>query len=323
MSAFKSLLFRHAADETVPRSCRHAKAQNLALALSPLILPLLSLPAHAHAFAGDRIFPATLGIDDPSVASEVSLPTVAWAPTPIDANGNVPKETDIGGELDLLLLPNFALGISNGWTSQTARNEQGAYGFRNWEVSAKYKFFEDDEHETLMSVGLVADIGGTGAQGIGADSTSTLTPTLYFGKGMGDLPDSMALLKPFAVTGTLGFSWAQNRTEPDALSPGLSIQYSMQYLKTAVKDYELPEFVNHLIPLVEVPLSLNVDHGNSTWSGTVNPGVIYLANTWQFGVEAMIPVSGGTQHGTGVVGQFHVFLDDWLPAFAQPLLGAS
>jgi len=55
----------------------------------------------------------------------------------------------------------------------------------------------------------------------------------------------------------------------------------------------------------------------------VNPGVIYLANTWQLGVEATMPVSGGTQHGTGVIAQFHVFLDDWLPAFAQPLLGAS
>ena len=33
-------------------------------------------PAFAHAVCGDRIFPATLGIDDPGVGDELALPTL-------------------------------------------------------------------------------------------------------------------------------------------------------------------------------------------------------------------------------------------------------
>jgi hypothetical protein len=37
-------------------------------------------PAHPHAVCGDRIFPATLAIDDPGVADELALPTVSYVP---------------------------------------------------------------------------------------------------------------------------------------------------------------------------------------------------------------------------------------------------
>jgi hypothetical protein len=284
---------------------------------------LVPTVANAHAIAGDRVFPATLAIDDPSVASEFSLPTVDWFPDPRDGGGNIPEETDIGAELDLLLAPDFAVGISDVWTSQTARHEAGNYGYQSLEVSGKYKFYENDDHEVLMSVGLVTDIGGTGAARVGADSASTFTPTFYFGKGMGDLPDSVALLKPFAITGAIGFASAQDRAEPDVFQPGISIQYSMQYLKSAVKDYGLPAFVDHLVPLIEAPLTIGVDNGSHDFGGTINPGVIYLGGRWQFGIEAMIPVSAGSQHGTGVIGQFHVFLDDMFPALAQPIFGEN
>lgn len=296
------------------------KAVAILMLLGTCIIPNT---VNAHAIAGDRVFPATLAIDDPSVASEVSLPTVDWFPDPRDGSGSVPKETDVGAELDLLLFPNFAVGVSDEWTSQTAKHEPGNYGYQSLEVSGKYLFYENDDREMLMSVGLVADVGSTGASRVGADSASSLAPTFYFGKGMGDLPDSMALLKPLAITGTMGLAIAQDRSESDVFQPGLSIQYSMQYLKSSVKNYDLPEFVNHLIPLVEAPLTVGVDNGNHSFGGTINPGFIYLGSTWQFGLEAMIPVSPATQHGTGVIGQFHVFLDDMFPAFAQPIFGET
>ncbi len=293
--------------------------------LSGAFVLLLPLAAHAHGIAGDRVFPATIATDDPAAASEASLPTVDWFPNPRDSAGNVPSETDGGAELDVLVAPNFAVGVSDAWTSQTARREPGNYGFQNLEVSGKYQFYENDEHELLMSAGLVAEVGGTGSARVGSDNSSTVTPTFYFGKGMGDLPDSVALLKPFAITGTIGFAVPQSRTDSDVFQPGIAVEYSLQYLKSSVKDYGLPEFVNHLIPLVEFPLTLSVDHnsGNS-FGGSANPGLIYLGDTWQFGIEAMVPLSSGTQHGTGVIAQYHVFLDDLLPAlFSKPLFGGN
>jgi hypothetical protein len=293
-----------------------------ALPLAPLALILmLPQPAHAHAIAGNRIFPATLEVDDPSVATELTLPAVSWARGPLDDNGNFPNTANIGAEFDLLVAPNLAVGISNGWNSQTARGERGVYGFDSISVSGKYLFYENDDREILMSAGLKVDIGGTGASSFGDDGTSTFTPTLYFGKGLGDLPDSMALLKPFAITGTLGVAIAQNRNNPDVFQPGFTLQYSMPYLKSAVKDYDLPDFVNHLVPVIEVPLSVGLNNGAHTWGGTIDPGVIYMARTWQFAVEVTLPLTAGDQHGVGVTGDFHVFLDDLVPAFFQPLTG--
>jgi hypothetical protein len=293
-----------------------------ALAGSLLILSVLPQSAHAHAIAGDRVFPATLEVDDPSVATELSLPAVSWARGPLDDNGNFPNLTNVGAEFDLLIAPNLAVGISDGWNSQTAKGERSVYGYDSIEVSGKYLFYENDEHEILMSAGLVVDIGGTGASSLGDDGTSTFTPTLYFGKGMGDLPDSMALLKPFAITGTIGVALAQDRSSPDEFQPGITLQYSMPYLKSAVKDYDLPDFVNHLIPVVEIPLAVGLNNGAHTWGGTINPGFIYMANTWQFGIEATLPLTAADQHGVGVTGEFHVYLDDLVPAFFQPLIGA-
>jgi hypothetical protein len=293
-----------------------------ALAHSALITSLLSQPAQAHAIAGDRVFPATLATDDPSVASEVSFPTVSWSRAPLDSNGNFPTLTGVGGEIDLLVVPDFAVGISDRWNSQTAEGEPGIYGYQSVSVSGKYLFYENDEREILMSAGLKVDIGGTGAASVGDDGSNTFTPTFYFGKGMGDLPDNMPLLKPFAITGTIGVAIAQNRSSPDMFQPAFTLEYSMPYLKSAVKDYGLPDFVNRLIPLVEIPLAVGLDNGASTWGGTINPGIIYLGNKWQFGVEATIPVTAADQHGIGVTAQVHIFLDDLFPAFWQPIMGA-
>ena len=63
----------------------------------------------------------------------------------------------------------------------------------------------NSEHEFLISTGLNSEAGGTGAARVGADPFSTLTPTLYFGKGLGDLPRSLDMLRPFAIMGQLAY----------------------------------------------------------------------------------------------------------------------
>ena len=67
----------------------------------------------------------------------------------------------------------------------------GAQGFQNLETTFKYRLFKNPEHEFVMSVGLEIEWGASGAQGVGAERFTVYTPTLYFGKGFGDLPASM------------------------------------------------------------------------------------------------------------------------------------
>ena len=108
---------------------------------------------------------------------------------------------------------------------------------------------------------------------------------------------------------------------------GASLQYSMPYLKSEVKDLQLPDFINHLIPIVELQLFTPITNnlGNpSTTTGTINPGVIYVGSSYQIGLEAIVPVNGASGNGIGVLGQLHLYLDDMFPkTLGQPLIGGA
>ncbi len=82
----------------------------------------------------------------------------------------------------------------------------GASGFQNLETTFKYRLFKSAEHEFVMSAGLNIEWGGSGAQDVGAERFNVYTPTLYFGKGFGDLPASLSWARPFAITGQIGYA---------------------------------------------------------------------------------------------------------------------
>jgi len=309
----------------LPRNLR-AFALGLALAL-----PNLS-DAVAHCFVGPRFLPATLLTDDPCVADEMSLPTVAYSKT-----GDVPPATqwDISAELSKRITEDLGISIGDVWSYIRQPGGPTIQGFGNLETTLQYQLLKDGAHETAMLLGLIVDWGGTGATNAGlATSYSVLTPTYYFGQGFGGLPDDLGWARPFAVTGQIGyqipttsFIVSQNTAIPQVLVYGGSLQYSMPYLKSEVKDLELPDFINHLIPLVEAQFSTPVANniGNSFVTiGTVNPGVIWVGSYFQVGLEAMIPVNRASGTGVGALGQLHLYLDDMFPkTIGQPLIGGT
>ena len=70
--------------------------RHLRAALPGLAIALVSFSqATAHEIVGNRFFPATLGIDDPGVNDELSIPTVAAFKTGDDPSF---KQRDISGE---------------------------------------------------------------------------------------------------------------------------------------------------------------------------------------------------------------------------------
>ena len=99
----------------------------------------------------------------------------------------------------------------------------------------------------------------------------------------------------------------------------------MPYLKSAVVDLGLPDFINHLIPLVEAnlqtPVANTFTSGTMT-TGTINPGVIWVGNTFQVGVEALIPINRQSGTNVGVIAQLHFYLDDIDPrGIGKPIFG--
>jgi hypothetical protein len=313
----------------------HLRLALLACQLCSFAAPL---SAFAHGFAGDRFFPATITTDDPFAASEMSLPTV----TAIREPGPPPlKDVDLSSDLSVLVLPNTALTLSDGYQIQKTVDQRALTGFDNAEVNLLYEFFENDKHEAITSVGFTWEIGGSGAQRVGANSYSTFTPIFYFGKGFGDLPDGLPWLRPFAITGEVGLAIparAENRSlslnpvtgekevsvsyNPDNLEWGFALEYSLIYLQEYVKDVGLKAPFNHLIPLVEFSMQSPVNRGGGFTTGTINPGIIWSGQYYQLGIEAIIPVNSHTGHNVGVVAQVHFYLDDLFPKlFKKPLFG--
>src|SRR5712691_7401515 len=172
----------------------------LALALIPLGGSV------AHEIVGNRFFPATLGIDDPGVNDELSLPTVANFNTGDDPSF---RQRDISGEFSKRITEAFAVSFGSTHSHLSAPGGltgMGADGFQNLETTFKYRLLKDPVHEFVMSVGLNVEWGRTGAQSVGAEQFNTYTPTLYFGKGFGDLPDTLSWIRPVAVTGQVGYA---------------------------------------------------------------------------------------------------------------------
>ena len=277
----------------------------------------LGHPARAHVVAGARVFPVTLTFDDPGVSDEVTLPQIVWQ------RGAGPQDGyRLQWEFDKRITPTTALIYNQGFDIVSAAGSKTRTGFENVFVTGKWQAFTFPEHEAVASFGVIREFsGGTATQGIGGDQYGATLPTIYFGKGFGDLP--IGVLRPLAITGELSYRIpdrrenlaADNGGGPASWSGGLSLQYSVPYLQSQVRDVGLPDFFGRMIPLVE-----------ATWSSpaggpavgnparfTLAPGVIYLGDSFQVGLEALIPGNKAAGQNVGVVLQLHLFLDDLLP----------
>jgi hypothetical protein len=309
--------------------------QRLAVALAIAIVPTST--ALAHCFVGARFFPATLNVDDPCVADELSLPTISRF-----KNGDDPSSTelDLSAEYSKRITDTVGISVGSTWIRLHPPGGPTVGGFDNLESGVAWQFLTDASHEFVMKAGLDVDWGHTGSSAIGAAPFTTLTPTLFFGKGFGDLPDSAGWVRAFAITAQVGYSIpTQSSTtvldpdsglvttaNPRSIVYGGSLQYSMPYLKSNIVDLQLPDFFNHLIPVVEWNLETQVSNfdGGERTTGTINPGVIWVGNYYQVGVEAIIPINRASGDGIGVMAQLHLYLDDIFPTtIGKPLFASS
>jgi hypothetical protein len=297
--------------------------------------------AFGHGFAGARFFPATLSTDDPFVSDELSLPTVSTIRTPEDGGT---RETDISVDISKRITPEFAIEIGDTLTALNPDDGRAANGFGNLELGGKYQLLKNGEHEAIVSIGLGVEVGGTGSSSVGADSFSTWTPGIFFGKGFGDLPTELRFLRPLALTGLAGIAIptsASTRSvtvdvqtgerdieverHPDVLEWGFALEYSLIYLQSQVQDVGLRAPFDRLIPLVEFALETPLNRGEEgQTTGTINPGVIWAGKYFQVGVEAVVPINERTGNNVGVIAQLHFFVDDLFPhSLGRPLFGGN
>jgi hypothetical protein len=103
----------------------------------------------------------------------------------------------------------------------------------------------------------------------------------------------------------------------------LALQYSLPYLQSQVKDLGLPAWLGRVTPVVEFAFTTPTTAGfGQKTQGTISPGFLYDATSYQIGVEAVIPANHQTGGNVGVIAQLHFFLDDIFPTtLGKPLFG--
>src|SRR5215467_13352186 len=129
------------------------------LLVPAFLLALLPVsPASAHCLVGARFFPATLATDDPCVADEMSLPTVAWSKT-----GDVPAATewDISADLSKRITEDLGITIGDTWSHIHQPGGFTKAGFGNLDTAIQYQLFKDGPHELALLVGLAVEWSGT------------------------------------------------------------------------------------------------------------------------------------------------------------------
>jgi hypothetical protein len=289
---------------------------------------LVGKPDHAgaHGFAGDRFFPATILTDDPFVADEMSLPTFTRPPTGADGT----HEYDLDFDISKRITPDLGFTLGYGWVRSHTPAMPTVTGFGSpLNTGLQYQLFINPEHELMALAGLNVSWAHTGrVAALGAPDFTTLTPTFDFGKGFGDLPDTVPFIRPFAITGNLSADFP-TKTESAGIpntnnfNYGFAFEYSLEYLQHHVKDVGLTAPFDHMIPLVEVAFTtpLNRITPGVRTTGTVQPGIIWSGPYYQVGAEAILPINTLSGKGLGGLVQLHFYLDDIFPkTIGQPLL---
>ena len=272
---------------------------------------LAATGADAHGIVGARFFPATITTDDPFAADELALPTVTLFNHEVDYDLDYAKTIVTG----------FALSIGTGYADVRPPGRPDAGGFGNASVTPALELWRNEAHESIVTAGLIWEIGGTGSKAV-ADSRSTYTPEIAFGKGLGDLPDTMAVLRPLAITGQLGFAISGNAAQSKVLHWGSAVEYSFLYLQNNVRDQGFSRFVAHLTPVIEYAFATPTDAGGGITTGTINPGLFWSGQYTQLGIEAVVPVNHASGDSVGVVAQLHFYIDDIFPrSLGRPIFG--
>jgi hypothetical protein len=281
---------------------------------------------HAHGVIGKRFFPATLVVDDPFASDELDLLKVNKGSKNADGT-----ETGVGFEYSKRLTPDFELSAGWQYLFQQPTSGSSTSGAGNPEFGFKYVLAKSPDHEFLFTTGFDAEVGGIGPARV-AERISTFAPGLLFGKGLGDLPDSLQYLRPLAINGQLQVNIPSHRrtvtatfTEdgdieqdselhPTTIPFGFAINYSIPYLQSFVKDVGLTAPLANLFPIVEFNFETPVSGpGKKLTTAFANPGIIWVGKYVELGLEAQLPMNKVSGKNAGINALIHVFIDDLLP----------
>ena len=271
----------------------------------------------AYTAAGDRTFAATGFV--PQIAPSDQIYGWAWTlPQSGRTVGARSRVTNVGAFFDKTVTERFSVYLQDNWLQIDRVGTESLYGFGNLESGFKYLTADDPDRELLLTLGVNREWGGTGARPTGARVGAT-EPRVYFGKGLGDL--DLGYLRPLAITGFLGYQFSDAQPRPDLVRAGFAVQYSIPYLQSKVRSFDLPDLVRGLTPMTEILLTIPAGRSQGARTTTlIASGLSYAGEGWEFLLEAVVPATRATGEGAGVRAQLNLALDFLFPdTIGRPL----
>jgi hypothetical protein len=284
-----------------------------AIAFAAVCALLAPAAAVAYTAVGDRVFPATVLLPQAAPGDALYV-TPSTRPVP---GGDF---TNLTTTLDKTLTERFGIGIQDGYNWVGRKEASTLVGWQNLMAYVKYEAILDPPHEFLFSIGAAHEFSSTGTRRVGAASNgATRVPTVFFAKGLGDLP--IGYLRPLALQGFTTYQLSSGSSRPDNFMAGLAVEYSIPYLQSKVKAFDLPDLLRGMTLLVETLIVTPTrNRGRTTTAAVVAPGIAYSGEGWQFTIEARVPTSHAAGTGVGVLAQFYLSLDYFFPdSIGKPL----
>jgi hypothetical protein len=284
-----------------------------AIAFAAVCALLAPAAAVAYTAVGDRVFPATVLLPQAAPGDALYV-TPSTRPVP---GGDF---TNLTTTLDKTLTERFGIGIQDGYNWVGRKEASTLVGWQNLMAYVKYEAILDPPHEFLFSIGAAHEFSSTGTRRVGAASNgATRVPTVFFAKGLGDLP--IGYLRPLALQGFTTYQLSSGSSRPDNFMAGLAVEYSIPYLQSKVKAFDLPDLLRGMTLLVETLIVTPTrNRGRTTTAAVVAPRIAYSGEGWQFTIEARVPTSHAAGTGVGVLAQFYLSLDYFFPdSIGKPL----
>ena len=113
----------------------------------------------------------------------------------------------------------------------------------------KYEAILDPPHEFLFSIGAAHEFGGTGTRRVGALSNGATGADVVLCQRAGRFADRLP--PPPRLARLYHLSTIVGSPRPDNLLAGLAVEYSIPYLQSKVKAFDLPDLLRGMTPLVE------------------------------------------------------------------------
>ena len=267
--------------------------------------------AHAHGVVGQRSFIEPFITEDVNPKNEFVIARPEWD------HSRDGRTLSLGFGLEKKISDRFSLTLDSEWDDITPkpRDEPHASGFNNLGITLKYAFFINPEHEAITSVALEST-APTGTEQVGAEKDWSFKPFLLYGKGAGDLPNTLKYLRPLAVQGDAGFEISTDHDRTTTLAHNIAVEYSIPYLQSFVRDFGLRWPFNALIADTEFNFEHGVngeEHGKT--AAFVTPGFVYMDRYVEVGVAGRFPLNARAHEELdwGIVWIVDIFIDDIFP----------